>query len=120
MKKPRPSSIDWDDIVDYIPYITVVCTRYIPYINHKDEAIGLEDLIQECLLHTYNHKDRYDSNKGGVGTFIRMKTRQQLFKIDSKSKTYDKKLKELWDLKFRELEQIEELDELEPDELDNY
>lgn len=103
----RPKEIDWEDIIKYTPYITTICTDKIAEINHKDEAISIEDLVQECILHIYNHKDRYDGGRGSVGTFVRIKTRQQLFKMNSRGNTHKNNKEKYIFEKSKELIQLE-------------
>jgi DNA-directed RNA polymerase specialized sigma24 family protein len=76
--------MDWDDIIAYMPLIRKKAIARIKEIKKQDSAVDVDDVVMECVIHCYNHRDRYDPERGGVGTFIRLKTNQQLFKILSK------------------------------------
>lgn len=74
----------------------------------KDNSKSFNDLAQDCMIHIYSHRDRYDSERGAKSTFIWWKTRQQIFKSNSKDKTRSKYLLEYNEKKYNEL--IKELE----------
>ena len=64
-----------------------------------DKSITIDDVINEVMIHIYEHRDRYDASRGGVGTFIKIKTEQQLFKLYSKARIRHKNTKEYFEEK---------------------
>lgn len=106
------TEINWESIESYRPFIYSLCQKRQDVIG-SNLHMDVDDLVSECMIHIYNHKDRYNSSRGGVGTFIYQKVKQQLWKISSKNKTMKKNEDEYFEYKKRELENEIELDNKE-------
>ena len=95
--------ITWAVIVNYKPFIHSQCQHRLDIIG-SNQSMDVDDLVSECMIHIFNHRDRYDSNRGGPGTFIRIKTKQQLFKMGSANKVLKKNEEEYFEFKKRQIE----------------
>jgi len=82
------NKITWKIIEDYLPLIRSLCCQ-----KTTDYSLSVDDIVNECCIHIFQHKNKYDDKRGSVATFIRIKTKQQLYKIYSKSKTLNKNKK---------------------------
>lgn len=95
----KKTKITWKQIEKYRYYIMKLCKNKAEEINIMDKSITQDDVVNECMIHIFEHKDRYDTDRGGIGTFVKIKTEQQLFKLYSKARIKKKNEKEYFDEK---------------------